>query len=107
MAKRTKPLETLNPLAVAVVAALGGVAQTARIFNIKQPSVVGWLNKGIPSARLMYLDAVYPEVMRLARKVKNGDVIDRVAASDDTQYPVGSLPSTSKQKSPGRKKTKG
>lgn len=106
MAKRTKPLESLDPLARAVVAALGGTAETARIFGIKQPSVTGWLAKGIPKSRLMYLDAVYPEVMRLARKVKNGDVIERAAASDDVQAPVGTPENKPKGKASGGRSRK-
>lgn len=89
MAKRKKPIETLDPLARAVIAALGGPTKTARIFDIRVPSVMAWLDKGIPDSRLMYLDLAYPEIMRKARKSKNGDVVDRAAASDDTQVTGG------------------
>jgi hypothetical protein len=89
MPKRTKPIESLDPLARSVISALGGTKAVADIFGIKQPSVSGWLETGIPAARLMYLDVAYPEIMRKARKGKNGNAIDRAAASDDTQPPVG------------------
>jgi hypothetical protein len=78
-----------DPLATAVIAALGGPSATARIFGIKAPSVMAWYETGIPPARVMYLDVAYPEIMRNARKVKTEQMIDRVAASDDSQPPVG------------------
>lgn len=81
-----------DPLASAVIAKLGGTTATARIFGIKPPSVSAWLEKGIPAARLMYLDLAYPEVMRQARKVKPEEMTDRAAASDDIQPPVGGGP---------------
>lgn len=91
-----------DPFASRVIAALGGPAATARIFGIKPPSVMGWLEKGIPPARLMYLDVAYPEVMRRARKVKNGDVVDRAAASDDAQNnPGGTVRKTKESRMAG------
>lgn len=81
-----------DPLASAVIAALGGPSATARIFGIKAPSVMAWYETGIPPARIMYLDIAYPEIMRKARKVKPEQMTDRAAASDDVQPPVGSGP---------------
>jgi DNA-binding transcriptional regulator YdaS (Cro superfamily) len=45
------------------VAALGGTSATAAVFNIKPPSVSGWLERGrVPPARMMYLRLAYPEL---------------------------------------------
>jgi hypothetical protein len=89
MAKKRNPSKKRDPLASAVVAELGGVAATARIFGIKSPSVMGWLEKGIPSARLMYLDVAYAKEMRTARRLKNNGHIDELMATDDTQVSGG------------------
>lgn len=89
MAKKRTPSKKRDPLASAVISELGGPAATARIFGIKPPSVMGWLEKGIPSARLMYLDLAYPKVMRKARKVKDNGEMERIAAIDDTQQDGG------------------
>lgn len=89
MAKKRNPSKKRNSFAAAVIRELGGPAATARIFGVKPPSISGWLQKGIPSARLMYLEVAYPKVMRAARKIKPEDEIDRVAASDDTQGDAG------------------
>jgi hypothetical protein len=89
MAKKRNPSKKRDPLASAVIAELGGVAATARIFGIKSPSVMGWLEKGIPNARLMYLDVAYSKVMRNARRIKDNGHIDDVAIIDDTQQNAG------------------
>lgn len=49
----------MNEAASKIVDALGGVTAVAKIFNIKPPSVFSWKKKGIPHARVMYLEAVY------------------------------------------------
>jgi len=41
---------------------LGGTAAVARLFGIAQPSVTKWRRTGIPSARLMYLKLIRPDV---------------------------------------------
>jgi hypothetical protein len=97
MAKKRTPPKKRDPLASAVISELGGPAATARIFGIKPPSVMGWLEKGIPSARLMYLEVAYPKVMRAARKIKENGVIDNVAAIDDTQHNAGGSVDTFKE----------
>jgi len=91
MAKKRTPPKKRDSFASAVIAELGGPAAAARIFGIKQPSINGWLDKGVPKARLMYLDVAFPEVMQKVRNAKPAEVTDRAAASDDVQPPVGSL----------------
>jgi hypothetical protein len=91
MPKKPNPSKKRDRLAQAVIAELGGPTATARIFGIKPPSVMAWLEDGIPKARLMYLEVAYPKVMRVARKIKLDDETDRVAASDDVQPPVGTI----------------
>jgi hypothetical protein len=91
MAKKRNPSKKRDPLAIAVIRELGGPTATARIFGIKTPSVSGWLEKGIPPARLMYLELAHPKEMQAARKVKPDEEVDRAAASDDVQPPVGDL----------------
>jgi hypothetical protein len=89
MANKRTPSKKRDPLAAAVISELGGPAATARIFGIKPPSVMGWLEKGIPSARLMYLEVAFPKVMRAARKIKENGFMDGLAATDDTQQDGG------------------
>jgi hypothetical protein len=96
MPKRRRPSKTRDPLANAVITELGGPTATARIFGIKPPSVMSWLEDGIPKARLMYLEVAYPQVMQKARKVKLDDETDRAAASDDAQPPVGGITKNTK-----------
>jgi hypothetical protein len=38
-----------------IVALLGGPAAVARLVNVKQPSVSGWLELGIPEGRMIEL----------------------------------------------------
>jgi len=79
-----------DPFACAVIAELGGPAATARLFNIKPPSVIGWRKKGIPPARLMYLEVARPDVLADARKKLRKQVEpDAIDTSDDVQPPVG------------------
>ncbi len=48
-----------------IIDALGGTAEVARLCDVKQPSVSEWRKNGIPHARLMYLQAIRPEVFGL------------------------------------------
>lgn len=41
---------------------LGGTSAVAKLCNVRQPSVSEWRKEGIPAARLMYLQAVRPDV---------------------------------------------
>ena len=46
-----------------IIDSLGGTAETARICDVSMPSVSEWRAKNkIPSARLMYLRLLRPEV---------------------------------------------
>jgi hypothetical protein len=85
MAKKRNPSKKRDPLASAVIAELGGVAATARLFGIKSPSVMGWLEKGIPKARLMYLEVAHSKAMRNARRIKDNGHLEPTDIEDDTQ----------------------
>lgn len=50
-----------DPQAVAVIARLGGQTKVAQLCEIKPPSVHGWLENGIPKARLMFLKLARPD----------------------------------------------
>ena len=58
-----------------IISALGGTYAVASIFDIRPPSVTRWKVRGIPPARRMYLEVVYPELFGRPRKL-----IKRVAA---------------------------
>jgi hypothetical protein len=46
-----------------IVKSLGGITATAKMFEIKPPSVAEWLSKKhIPKARVMYLKLVRPDL---------------------------------------------
>ncbi len=47
----------MNTHATKVIEALGGTAETARLFGISMPSVSDWKKDGIPRARMMFLQA--------------------------------------------------
>lgn len=47
----------MNTHATQVIEALGGTAAVARLFDVAMPSVSDWKKDGIPSARMMYLQA--------------------------------------------------
>jgi hypothetical protein len=44
-----------------VIERLGDTSAVAAIFGIKPPSVSEWKKTGIPPARRMYLQVVYPD----------------------------------------------
>ena len=50
-----------------LIRALGGGSAVARLFRIQQPSVVGWMHRGIPESRLQALElmAAMPPSTRL------------------------------------------
>lgn len=107
MAKKHTPPLKRDAVAEFVVKELGGPTATARLVGIKPPSVMGWLKKGIPKPWLKYFDLAYPDLMRKARKIQNGDAVDRAAASDDTQALGGSADNEPKRKGGGSgRKTK-
>lgn len=58
-----------NVSASEIIDRLGGTSKTARLFEITAPSVSEWRSKGIPKARMMYLRAVFPEVLRLDESI--------------------------------------
>ena len=45
-----------------IIDALGGTSATARLCNVKDPSVSEWRVSGIPPARLMFLKLARPDV---------------------------------------------
>jgi hypothetical protein len=55
-------------LARHVIQSLGGVSAVARMCGIKQPSVSGWKQHGIPQAREQYLRLLRPDAFRLDKK---------------------------------------
>lgn len=54
----------MNTPASQIIDALGGTAEVARLFKIRMPSVSKWREVGIPQARMMYLQAVKPKLLR-------------------------------------------
>lgn len=53
-------MDTQNPNTI--IDRLGGTSETARLCDIKPPSVSEWRKTGIPKAQLKYLKAVRPDV---------------------------------------------
>lgn len=53
-------MDTQNPNVI--IDRLGGTSVVARLCKIKPPSVHGWRKNGIPPARLMYFQAIRPDV---------------------------------------------
>lgn len=51
-----------------IVQALGGPSEVARLNGITPSAVSQWITNGIPSARLLYLKAIRPDVFGLAPK---------------------------------------
>lgn len=53
-------MDTENPNLI--IDRLGGTSETARLCEVKPPSVSEWRHKGIPKAQLKFLKAVRPDV---------------------------------------------
>lgn len=47
-----------------IIDRLGGTSATARLCEVQPPSVTEWRTNGIPKARLMFLQAIRPEVFQ-------------------------------------------
>lgn len=43
---------------------LGGTTKVASICKVRSQAVSRWRRDGIPPARFMYLEAIYPDVIR-------------------------------------------
>lgn len=54
----------MNTNAAKIIDALGGTAEVARLFGVRMPSISRWRVAGIPGARMMYLQAVRPDVLQ-------------------------------------------
>lgn len=48
-----------------IIDALGGTSETARLCEIKPPSVAEWRIRGIPKSRVMYLRLLRPDLSDL------------------------------------------
>lgn len=57
-------IRRMDTYANAIIDAIGGTAEVARICEIKPPSVSEWRSSGIPRARLMFLRLAKPEVFK-------------------------------------------
>jgi hypothetical protein len=53
-------MDTENPNII--IDRLGGTSETARLCEVKPPSVSEWRRNGIPKAQLKFLKAVRPDV---------------------------------------------
>lgn len=53
-------MDTLNPNII--IDRLGGTSETARLCEVKPPSVSEWRKTGIPKAQLKFLRLARPEV---------------------------------------------
>jgi hypothetical protein len=53
-------MDTENPNLI--IDRLGGTSETARLCEVKPPSVSEWRHKGIPKTQLKFLKAVRPDV---------------------------------------------
>jgi hypothetical protein len=47
-----------------IIERLGGTAKVSRLFKVKMSSVSVWKATHIPAARMMYIEAVFPEVLK-------------------------------------------
>ena len=54
-----------------IIDALGGTSETARLCEVVPASVSGWRKDGIPSARLMYLKLLRPDVFADAKTMEH------------------------------------
>lgn len=55
----------------AIINALGGTSETARLCEIKPPSVAEWRIRGIPKYRVMYLRLLRPDLAYLFQDAQN------------------------------------
>lgn len=53
----------MNVDAAKIIDALGGTAETARLFDVRMPSVSAWRDNGIPKARMMFLKVARPDAL--------------------------------------------
>lgn len=51
-----------------IIDLLGGTARVAELCQVASPSVSEWRQKGIPRARRMYLQVLYPDVFSEERR---------------------------------------
>ena len=51
-----------------IIRAFGGRSEVARLNGITPSAVSQWVTNGIPSARLLYLKAIRPDVFGIAPK---------------------------------------
>ncbi|MGB1539189.1 MAG: hypothetical protein ACPHAN_15915, partial [Pseudomonadales bacterium] len=53
-----------TPTASEIIDGIGGTAATARLCEIRSPSVSEWRHKGIPKARMQFLRLARPDVFK-------------------------------------------
>lgn len=53
-----------------IIDSLGGTNEVARLCKVTAQAVSQWRTEGIPQARLMYLNAVRPDVFREGKQAK-------------------------------------
>jgi hypothetical protein len=66
----------------AIIDALGGTAEVARLCRVKPPSVSEWRTNGIPTARLLYLQLLRPD---LFQRDEAPDIEGRASAQPDEE----------------------
>jgi hypothetical protein len=66
----------MNNDAAHIIDALGGTAETARLFGIQMPSVSAWRHDGIPRARMMYLKVAHRAALK-GVNVEAATAVDR------------------------------
>ena len=69
----------MNTEANKVIDALGGTSEVARLCDVRMPSVSGWRVRGIPKARMLYLQVVRPTAFK---------GVDLKAATAQTEIPA-------------------
>lgn len=63
-------METEQKLAIRVIHALGGTAATARLCEVKYPSVSDWKLYGIPKARKQFLKLLRPDLFASPKRTR-------------------------------------
>lgn len=59
------PMELIDPKhpsASEIIDRLGGTSATARLCEVRSPSVSEWRHKGIPKARMLFLRLARPDI---------------------------------------------